>query len=1113
MTDINQNTTTVSQTHEGEGHNFLFVEHHDSISLEKLRNNLRDILLDLLHRKHKLVIEKVEFLKKSESLSPQLTNYLSVVKIQADIVDGKIGDDYFRQLDSIIQSSSDEEILDITTATKIILYCKQDDQSSAKALFRSIKSPGLYSRSAFYEYLSEHAELKSIYEVLPHSLCETELCAIARGCLISGNFDLAADVSGLLVRRYPSVNSRFLEAFSNVNDLIYGKCLHFWNISASSKKEIFEWADRICLLLDESQGQDARVVELAGNLCHFFYGENNNLLESCWNYISEFDRHLPNVAKSIRSVFEINPTYGDGLISEMAKAQGDQAYRKQVISSIKSSKEISLDDAIILSRYGDLESIKCWIDKGGDISSVDDFEKDYSMLELVCFSYQDSPGFDHNIRIQGEKFLAKYREKIKDINPLRLIELANKLIDANEAYLVSKFLEPHVCEEDIWPSELVRCYLNSLLISGQYKTLDDVIEKIALYERDSFVWQVVARKLEYQGDIVGAVDALNKALGKFPKSTIIYHCLLSMYERYEFSEDEFKELLSGIPEEVLEKESFQALSLLLAIAKYCDFLLAERMIINWYIKNPIRSATSVTDFYSGMLIKNITPAKISLSCGDCIGAYQYTRNNQHVTHLIVDHNLETEHDSLLKSGTPLAEVLAAGEDRMLGTNSIENIKQVPPLMAAFSIAAGIRQANNQGFDAFMQLGGPNTTAEENVKQLFKVLKSQDDRKEQISDRKIPLYMKGKFIGNGCPVQNAYDHLMSKASHKEPLPGFGEDHPESIVLDIYGILVISSTGLSAEISKNNTNIYISNETKKLIEYWLNNFHDDYGRFGVGFDGTIWMESSEEIQRKTKSIRDGVNIIINNAVVLSPKLVDMPPELMSIRRSVDMSVFSSMALSHANDIPWLCIDPMFASLWHTSNRKVVNTSSLLLVIARNISFEDRREGIYLHVATGMPRWLGFDELFELSKSDDEHAPYFLAKLLEMYPASYGNSLDEVRFYRHLLSTSLLKTLELTHPIWAGLRESNLSNNGYVEKLFYTVCRVVISSDIDKEAEYKFSCLIFGLIDIFGASERMCKLILTLATKFSRGHFLDFDSINNYLNYFYTNSEPVCGPEGGS
>ncbi|WP_444891825.1 PIN domain-containing protein [Microbulbifer sp. TRSA001] len=1105
MTDINQHKTAVSQVHKGTGDNILVVESHGAITPSTLSNSLNDILLDVLHRKHRAVIEKVEILEKSGNLDPQSTNFLTVIKLLVDFVDGKIADDASRQLDSIVHSNPAPDLLDITQAAKIILFCKKEDQSSAKALFESIQSPGLYSRSAFYEYLPDHAELSSIYENYSHSLVEVELCAIVRGFLRANNFALAADISDLLVKRYPSVNSRFLEALSKVNNLLQGRYIHFWIISATQKKQLFEWADKLSELLDESEGLDSRIVELAGHVCHFCYGEHQGLLESCWKYISVFDKHAPNAAKSIRSVFEANPSYGDGLISEMAKAQSDKAYRKEVIDNLKKSKELSAEDVIILSRYGDTESIQSWIDEGGNVASDDDFEKDYSMLELVCFSYEKSPEVDARILKQGKAFLSKHQEKLKEINPIRLIELANKLIDANQTHLASQLLKPHIPEADIWPSELVRCYLNSLLGSGQYKTLDDVIEQISFHERDSFVWQVIARKLEYQGDIPGAIDALKNSLETFPDSLNIYYYLLYLYFHHEYSEDELKDFLSSIPENILEEESSQALKMLLAIAKHHDFTLAERIILSWFIANPIRSAVSITDFYGGLLFNKIDRPTLSLSSGGCIGAYQYTRNKQHVTQLIVEPHLETEHNSLLKGDTPLAEILIAGEDQMLGTNSIENIKQVSPLIAAFTIAAEIRQANNHGFDPFMQLGGPNTTVEENVDQLIKVLQSQDNREEQVSDPKIPLYMKGHLIGNGCPVQRAYGHLTSKVSHKEPLPSFGADKPESAILDIYGVLLLSFYGLSSVISQSSINLYITDETRKLIEHWLEQVdNDDHGRFNVGSDGKIWVEFSEDIQQKTKTIRAGINVVMENAEVLSPDLVDMPPELMSIHDSVDISVFSSMTLSHANDIPWLCIDPMFASLWYAANNKVINANNLLLAIAKNANFEDKIEGIYLHVANGMPRWVGFDELVDLSKSDDEYAPYFLAKLLEMYPSSYGNSLDTTMFVGFLLSNALLKTLNSSHPIWGGLHENNPLSNGYLEKLFYTVCRVVLASESEQKAEYKFTFLINGLIDTFGCSAAMRRLILTLATKFARGHFLDFDAINAHMKSFASSTE---------
>ncbi len=1099
MTDTKHYKSAASQVHKGTGHNIVVYENHNAITPSTLSSSLSDILLDVLHRKHRAVKEKVEILEKSGKLDPQSTYFLTAIKLLVDFVEGKIADDALRQLDAIVQSDPTSDLLDITQAAKITLFCKQGDLLSAKALFESIKSPGLYSRSAFYEYLQNPNELSAIYESSTHNLGEAELCAIIRRSLTTNKFALAAGISDLLVKRYPSVNSRFLEAISNINDLLQGRNIHFWNISATQKKELFEWADKLSLLLDESEGLDARVVELSGHVCHFCHGEHQGLLESCWRYISALDRHAPLAAMSIRSVFEANPNHGDGLIGEMTKAQNDKAYRKEIINNLRNSKDLSAEDVVILSRYGDSESIQDWIEKGGHIVSDDDFENDYSMLELVCFSYNKSPEVDKQIEALGKAFLEKHEEKFSEINPLRLVDLASKLIDANQAFLAAQLLRPHIPEADIWPSELVRCYLNSLLASGQYKTLDEVIKRIPLHERDSFVWHVVATKLAYQGEIPNAINTLKKSLKIFPYSITIHNYLLYLYVRHEYPERELSDFLSGIPEKILEKESPQALNILFAIAKYHDFSAAERIILNWYVANPITSAVSITDFYGRLLVDKTMHPTLSLSSGSCLGAYQYTRNNHHVTQLVIAAHLDTEHNSLLKEDTPLAKILIAGEDQMLGTNSIENIKQLSPLAAAFSLAAEIRQANNHGFDPFMQLGGHNTTVEESVNQLIKVLQSQDNREDQISDPNIPLYMKGHKIGNGCPVQKAYDHLTSKISHKEPLPNFGTDKPESVILDIYGVLLISCNGLSSPISESGITLHITYETKKLIYKWLEQVDDEHGRFNVGSDGKIWMESSEDIQRKTKAIRDGINVIMDNAKVLSPNLADMPPQLSSIHDSVDISVFSSMTLSHANDIPWLCIDPIFASLWHTTNNKVIKANNFLLAIAKNADFEDKREGIYLHVAAGMPRWVGFDELVELSKSDNEYAPYFLAKLLEMYPSSYGNSLDTTRFLSVLLSNSLLKILHPSHPIWHGLHEINPLNNGYLEKLFYTVCRVVLASKSERNAEYKFAFLINQIIDIFGIHEEGRRLVSILATRFARGHFLDFNAINTYIKSF--------------
>ena len=145
--------------------------------------------------------------------------------------------------------------------------------------------------------------------------------------------------------------------------------------------------------------------------------------------------------------------------------------------------------------------------------------------------------------------------------------------------------------------------------------------------------------------------------------------------------------------------------------------------------------------------------------------------------------------------------------------------------------------------------------------------------------------------------------------------------------------------------------------------------------------------------------------------------------------------------------------------------------------------------------MPYPVTFEDITELSKSKDEHAYYFLAEILKMYPNAFSDTGSAILFLHSVLSTILINAYS-NGEILKDLREVNPHNNGYIERIFYACCYVTIQCSDGQEAEYKLALFLAELFHTFKDISSVCKLISVMTFRFVSGNFMCLSTINNHL-----------------
>ncbi|WKD51034.1 GapS6b family protein [Microbulbifer spongiae] len=1093
---------TVHQQHYGTGDNVKEKHVHHAVSPEAIHGPVQDILTCLRHRDVGAAQDKLRTLQIASQLDSRTAGILDVLAILVDIGNSDIPRNGYSQVESCLRHQLELTFSDIALSALMRLDILNERTADAGSRYQAMDDPGECCQEVFFEFIADQLVLEEFLSNRVHQLTEATLCGLTRGLLRCERFELAEDSSIRLCSTYPCFNSEVVKLITSSN------CLnsqlipsHYWLITNSERREIFALVDRTVSLLEECQGKDARLVNQSIAFLHYLGGASKQLVDACRKYIANIEVVDKDAALFLRSLREKNPEGIEGLPYEIERAQNDFSYRKSLIDKLRNSSEISTEELVLFGSIAENSTIKSWMENGGKVATEGDFERDFISIELHCYASDGDARSEANIKRAVSSFLTNHKSHLHKINPPRLLELTSMLLARDMGAQVCSLLRPIIPTTDIWLSPIVRNYIHSLLGSDQLTTLNNILSEIHQDDWCDFIWQVKARQCDHLNDMSGAIDAMESALSLSPMSLSAWHYSVSLYKRQELPEEDYAKFLERVPDEVFESQSKQAWQLLYEISAHGGFARAENIIVTWFLQNPDRCAKLVTDFHLTEVTDidakaTKTPSKTT---EHCLGGFSYLIDGQPAIKLVVE-GVSANHSCTLNSSSPLGQSLLKmniGDTANHGIQEIKLLEVMPPYVAIFRLAIELRQANNDGSDCFYSFSLPENPDEMVASLEQKMLAMEGGNKELIcSNPQYPLFLKGHMLGDSCPVHSALNHLTSKASVKSPLPSVGEGRPEYIIVDVYAIVYMGLTGLIHGLIQSDVVMLITVETKAYLESFLQNIsRDDYMRVGVTNKGKLWRVTSEDIQVGTSDVQLAIRHILKVADVAAPNLVDMPPDIVQIQSAVDSSVYSSLKLSISNDVPWLCIDEAFAQLSLKSDYPVVNTLQFFTLTGHKLDIAKKLPGLYHHVSSGLPYPLTYEEILLMANSDDEHAHYFLAEILRMYPHAYSDTNAAVSHLSKIVVLVMAKAY-IDGEILNGLRVRNPRNNGYAEKVFNVCCYISMQFKDGNEAEYKLALLLCAVIDEVKDMPTMKKLIQVLGSGFIAGHFLSFVAVNAHI-----------------
>lgn len=1096
MNTTSDPATNVTQVHTGTGNNYgRDVYYSKSISSDDLKGPINKIMESLRHRLFDDAKKQLDILTKTSSTDNDTQTIFVALQCLLSL-HMKDGIKYDR--DSIVELEKNSTSIlysDISTSVLIRLDCENQDIASASARYKNLPTSNRYSTEAFLELVADAEHIQQ-YTSKFGTIGEIEICGLFRGSIRVSDLNFQLKIADYLIKSYPSFNSKVFFAIARSNSLFSEvKNTQYWYTTASIRKRIFSICKEVEDLIKESEGNEARLLNLAVGLLNFTLGDCTSLEEACWKYISRIDLILPLFAENLRYSREkdINKIPDSDFRHKILKAESNPEYRMAITESAAADSECSFDSAWTLKKYGTIHQIDELIDHITNSADANTFEKQFIRILLEVSSASKEKGRQVNLGGLVKGFLNEYRADVGSINLVPLNWICERLISFNQSHLVCELLRDVIPVSDIWLSPLVDVYLYSLLHSDQLMTLSSLLNNVDDESKNADYWKLLSHNLEYQKQFNEAFIAIKNAVDLEPTNTGLWSHAINLLVQISDDEAEIKNELYKIPDtafKAISNAGYYLLSKMLPIGIES----AEKHLLDWFLSNPNRCVIPITNIFLTNLNDEKKVHNFKFETDRCPRSVEYTVDGV-AKIAVVTNDPVSSHPNIISTSTPLGKLLLTAElgtDQPMGLHDIRITQILPPIVGAFRIAMEIRSSRQDGTDCFYRMDMPEDDPEAMFKTLEKMLRRVNNSYDHIfSNPQIPIFMKGHFYHASSPITAALIQLTEKKSVKPNSSAIGESNPQHMILDGYAIIYLYLSGLLSGLLRDVKKIVITLETQQVIHKWMHEVNrENYLTVGIASKGGIYRTTAEDIRYQTRELQDQLVFLINNAQTLEPSLVDLPPEITSLKGVIDESVFSSIKLAISNDIPWLCIDSLFINMTGQLGYKYVNTSELYLAVAQKMTIAERKIGFLCNIESELPITLLLSDLYEMAKSSDDQFRWILAELL-MVNAKNAPQENLNDFLSCIIVYSVLAA-NFDDNIRDGIRIFSPSYKGHTERIFNACCYTAISSKSALSPETRFVLLLREVLQQLQDFNNCYNLVSSMANIFIEGYFLNADEI---------------------
>lgn len=1062
------------------GDKYQYIIH--SIQTRELMNVISSIMENICYRELDKANDKLNLLRGIGSLENDVTLLINALDIKVKLVNSTTGLTNKSELISLIQKKSiSEDVKKVVISILIDLESKISKEIALER-FRRLESTDIYINEVFYEHLASKEEINEIINkssIL--DLSEQELTGLVRGALRVEEFESAYKLANELLLHYKSNNSETLSLLTETVFLNFrNKNTRYISITIEDKKNLDNLIEKLTDKLTK-ENDNRNIISLVA-LIDTTELLNERVFNLAIENIDKIDALYPEFSKNIKPSKTLDYSYYKSLLS---------------LESLDLNQFAALDIAIKEKKIR-IQDLSKWMESGGSFIAGDEYSN--AFIDLYFRAKACSANSKEEVQKLDKlatRFIEIDSQKFLDLNLNLLLNICERFLNLDLPLQAFNYLAPFF-QEEVWLSAHYECYLTALLHSEKFSLFLKKIEYLKESDKNHSAFlieaQVYVRLKEYEKSI----NATRKSIELFRNNPFSWYLLLHISRKNGLSIEELKNIVFEIPEEIFKTFHNSILPLVNEIASYIDIDFADKVLVDWFAKEPNKVASTLTNIHLSSLHNRTALSNNPYEPIHCCDGIEYSDGFQNYQRLLV-RDVDSEHPLLLDIESPLGIILNSlrkGET----TDNYTMIDRLPPFVAAYRYALKIRHDGNDGTDVFRMLTLPSRE-DDLVPYLEKFLKQYTsiDRlnSDVLENPHIPLIMRGHFTDKNNPVRGAITHLSSSNSNKFiGLFANGEEQPSKVIIDVYTAVYLSLLGFSSYIENLKLEIVICHITKNVLESWVMDVsRDDYMSMGVTERG-LFRITSEDIRKHSSFFINELKVLLSYAKVENLKPIDTPEILIKIRDLIDDSAYSTFQLSIANGIPLLSIDHIISGFFHDYGYPVANTNSLMARFLTVLEYKDRKRTIELNLHSGTPVSILYNDILQLSYSKKHEDTFLVFKFIEKHQKSIISNQNSISFLTEIVRNTTL-TAFADGTIVDSITFKRPSYDGFAQHIFNASCQIAISIPFRETTEQRLASFIHNLVDIKLMLPRYFKLISHLASQFAIGHFMDIDACNLALD----------------
>ncbi|WP_136247578.1 GapS6b family protein [Halomonas borealis] len=1036
---------------------------------------------------------RISAIESTGRLGKESHPYLQALKLISGLTDQSEGEALHPKISRALADSTSPKIKDVFLASLIRVRLILDDEEGAIQAYKSEKDAGFLSRCQYLELLASKDELKATGTEPTGS--DVEVLSIIRGLLRVDEFSAALKLSGKAKNTYKDHDFEvvYLQALCKQISLDLNDRA-FWFVEKRLKDQILVLCNNIHKLIVKSEGRDKRLFKLAVPILSYSASADQQLSDICWRYVDKWQEDFPEFSALLYATENKDYSYLEDDIKQGFLLSESESKRNELKRKVLSADVLNVVDVLLALDYLDSSVADKII--GKEISIDNDDESIEKFVSLLLYSAssekcrlrnkKDIPGLIQDFYDSGGDF--------KQINPFLIIKLARNLHRHDLYSEVCKCLEDPLTLEDPWLSPIMREYLVALYNSSQYSSFHKLISGLHNDAQDSsFYWSLKSHYETNKGELDKALNSIDPAIRLEPTATQFLlqkaRVLLSLGKGV-------GEFLDSIDISVISIDDDDSIQLLAMMYHFVNFSKVEEVVVDLFLRDPIRSSKVVSGLHLGFSVSNKTAEQFvpaSRNVGDAVVGLAFNKGNKSSKAIVVEGEKYPPNQYVLKASSDLAEKLMALSEGSMDKSGVEDLtlhSKIPPYVAAFQISCDIRQEMNDGSDAFFMLqvpeGGDELVAfmEDNLKRL-----SPRRSEEVFADPNIPLLMKGNALNSQEVCKSALELFVDPAISKMILP-VESPRQESLgyIADVYTIIYVCLAGLAKSFCRQN--IKSTEETKRLLKEFRDTITSpEYMTLGLSDSGHLVRTLGEDIERDFKDFIEGLDEILSKITVVDDTKIleaDLPQDLNILKGAIDDTVVHTIMACHSYRVSWLTIDNAIGGFVSNYGVDAYPMHVMASKLSREEEFEKRLNGLKWHVFADLPFPVHNEDFIDLIFDFKAISLTVLRKILEKHKSSIlenrglSSSLDSMPVY-------------IVFKLQEG-RSAEVVNCAI--PLLNEVFRLQIARNNGYPAEYKLAMSIQQ--SSFKAHKAIfdIKKLVPFYENFIFGHFLNREAVVEYF-----------------